>query len=659
MDTAEAEVAFREGTTRYERAVFVSRTDDLAVIELSKVGTGGISVRLALSAHNPGGDAATQYARRAEGVNAHYENQYMYFSARNDNGTDYGAVARVTFFGGSLASSPEGLSVTSADKVLILVRVFVEGHREKDWPAAKAALAANKLTYEKLLKPHAAVHAKLLSESDLDLLAEPREASVEELLLPLHKDGELQPALAEKLWAYGRYLSVCAVNTQGGIVMHPEGLWAFDAQAQGSDYDYAALTALYAHVLPGGMGDLLLPVFTFFEGVIDDLKKNASRLYGCRGILVPPRIAPGSGLPGGADADIVHVTSLAGKAGKLFYDYALTAGDDKFLKTRALPFLREVALFYTDFLTEKGGKRIASPTLVESVPANLLENDTAVAISRATAEDYAVAREVLTALISGCTKTQAYKDEEEGWIALLEKIPACRIGSDGTVKEFLDPAMVENPAAGGLTQLYPLFPGTEGVDKTEALFKGFAVTLKKRFATAVRGMSVGQAGRLAGAFAALRDGEGALDALAVLARATLEGNLLTRSGDLRGGGAVGADNGSLFDLSGNTLLTAVTTNMLVSSREGRINILPALPAGWQRGTVQGVRTRVGVETDVTWDGPKHTVTVRLRSRKATECELQLPDGYTRVRCGGDKTTVVGGLYPLKLGANKVTEITIN
>ena len=95
---------------------------------------------------------------------------------------------------------------------------------------------------------------------------------------------------------------------------------------------------------------------------------------------------------------------------------------------------------------------------------------------------------------------------------------------------------------------------------------------------------------------------------------------------------------SLFNMDISGGMPAVIIKMLVTSRPGKIELLPALPAAWPSGRIEGVLCRGAIEIQsLEWDGKQIAVT--LRSNRPQNIILELPfqiaqlsviDGVARV-----------------------------
>jgi alpha-L-fucosidase 2 len=96
-----------------------------------------------------------------------------------------------------------------------------------------------------------------------------------------------------------------------------------------------------------------------------------------------------------------------------------------------------------------------------------------------------------------------------------------------------------------------------------------------------------------------------------------------------------------FQIDGNFGVTAAIAEMLLQSRTGEMELLPALPGGWAEGSIKGLRARGGVEVDLAWRHGRLTsvvirsdedTTFRLRYQSKT-AELKIKKGVRLVLNG--------------------------
>lgn len=78
--------------------------------------------------------------------------------------------------------------------------------------------------------------------------------------------------------------------------------------------------------------------------------------------------------------------------------------------------------------------------------------------------------------------------------------------------------------------------------------------------------------------------------------------------------------------------TAAIAEMLLQSHQGVIQLLPALPAEWQQGSVAGLRARGGFTVELAWSGGRPVRGV-IAATGTGPCRVRAVTG-TRVVSGG-------------------------
>ncbi|MCJ7486282.1 MAG: alpha-L-fucosidase, partial [Candidatus Aminicenantes bacterium] len=304
-------------------------------------------------------------------------------------------------------------------------------------------------------------------------------------------------------------------------------------------------------------------------------------------------------------------------AAHFFYDYWLFTGDRKFLAEHALPFMEKAALFFEDYLYEgPDGKYVFSPTQSpENAPSNTRSQTTFNATM-----DVAAAKELLWNTIAASRELNVHKDKIPVWERMLSKMPEYLINEDGAVREWLTPKLTDNYDHRHNSQLYALFDGLpEEIAKNAKLQAAFRrvieLKLERHWSNWERQggfMSFGLV-QLGQASASLGEADLAYRCLVPLLNRYWLHNLASMHNAKK-----------LFntDISGG--LPAVLIKMLVASDPGVIRLLPACPAAWPAGTIEGVLCRGQVEIiRLTWNAG--TILAAFKTSKTQDISLYAPE----------------------------------
>ena len=555
------------------------------------------------------------------------------------NGAEYGVVARVISSDrGSIKPSKCGQSliVDGMQELMIIAMVFVYEPAEKAIERCQQKILALGTDYDALLQRHVALHGKLFNSCRVQFgdSSAGLGSTNEELLLHAY-NGTTSIELLQKMTDYGRYLLIGSADQQS-VPSNLQGIWNGDYAPPWDCFFMINENLLmnYWQAMPGGMHAEALGVFNFYESNVEEYRENAQKLFGCRGIFIPALTSPETGLLTHGGSWIVHWISGAGWLCQLFYDYYLFTADQEFLKERLLPFMREVALFYEDFFTyDADGKILIQPsTSPENWPKEACEVESPSSIHpRLTVNatmDVAVARELLSNLLSGARQHNLYADSWPCWDKMLEALPSYEVNEDGAVREWLDHRFSDNYEHRHLSHIYPVFPGFEVTKESHpTLFPAFKTAVDKRGTVGLKDQTGWSLAHIANIRARMGDGDSAYDCLETLMQTCVGKNLFTYHNDYRGSG-VSMDwffgRSTPFQVDANMGVTAAIYEMLVQSNPGMIKLLPALPHQLSSGTLTGMCTRAGVKVDLEWQLVPFDLRVCFTSNRDQILTVHLP-----------------------------------
>jgi alpha-L-fucosidase 2 len=220
------------------------------------------------------------------------------------------------------------------------------------------------------------------------------------------------------------------------------------------------------------------------------------------------------------------------------------------------------------------------------------------------------------------------------------RLAPTQIGSNGRIMEWLEEYKEPEPHHRHISHLWGLYPGDEiSPGATPDLARAARKTLSARGHDGV-GWSLAYKALL---WARLGDGDRAW----LLIRKALA----PASGiDIRydsGGGVYPNlfDACPPFQIDGNFGVTAAIAEMLLQSQEGILNLLPALPDAWQKGTVSGLCARGGYEVSMVWRAG-HLASATIGSSTGEPCRVRHGGKVVELKIKrGKSVTLNGDLLP--------------
>lgn len=663
-ETGETKVAFTNGKSIIHRNAFVSRTDDVAVLNISSPSKSKLSYKFRLNqlpdevdasefipgvSNNPddysvkGNNAvrgnkeevddesfiseeeddeenedAFNTANFVEPFQIAIENNIITYTTEfkkkwNGSLKSYAVVTKVIPTNGILTVEDGWIKVEEADEIMVLSAIELS-HELNLFDNADLVAKLNSLDtdYATLLSEHAAMHGEMFNRFSFNLGKSSQLQVTAEELLASSTPENFNQDLVVQLAKSSRYNNI---SSTGEIPPALQGIWGGTWwPAWSGDFTLNGnVPSSIAHGLNCNFPEVTMGYLNMMTAWFDDYKDNAKKMYGLDGIFVPSR-ASDFGSCYHYIGEFPHLYWWTGTTWPchFFYDYWLYTGDEEFLKTRAIPFMLESYKFLSKILYKNDGQYIFIPSYSPEI-GPIGKHPIAINATM----DVASMKQFLRNLIALAEQGYIPEASSTEYKEILNNLPKYEIDQNGELKEWIWDNMETDNAHRHASHLYMLFDGLdpefiENPALVDASIKAIESRMEYRREGRGAEMAFGLV-QLGTAAAHLKDTAHAYEAVKWLCSSYWNQALNSYH-----------DPGEIFnhDISGG--LPAVVTYMLLQSTNEYIELLPALPSEWPNGSIKGALARGGFIIDFEWENGTPT-SIHVKSLKGSNTKVVFKD----------------------------------
>ncbi len=554
------------------------------------------------------------------------------FDKHGSGGVEYQCRVLVKNDGGSLSEDSASITVRDASELTLYIDIRTNytsptfaGYDDYKAKCLHTVSAAAEKSYKDLLTAHTQDFSNLFSRMSISL---GKQSDLEKLPTDQRwkrlKEGDRDPSLMATFFQHARYLLLSLSRENSPLPAALQGFFNDNLacnMAWTNDYHLDMNTQQnYWIANVGNIAECNVPLFNYIKDLSIAGAVTAQKAYGCQGWTAHTTANPWgyTDVSGGIAWGLFPLAS-SWIASHLWTEYEYTL-DKEYLAETAYPLLKGNARFLLDFMVKdpENGYLLTGPCISPENSFTYKGHD--LCASMMPTCDRVLAYETFNSCIQAATTLGIDPEFVDSLQQAINDLPPILVGKNGGVREWYRDYDESHPNHRHTSHLLALYPYSQiNIYDTPELAEASRKTIEMRLATPDWEDTEWSRANMVCFYARLLDAETACNSLYTLLNSLTRENLMSVSPE-----GIAMAPYDIFILDGNTAGGAAIGEMLVQGYDGKLRLLPALPAEWNEGEVKGICARGGLTIDMKWDDGVISSAL-IHASHDTNFELLLPD----------------------------------